>query len=193
MFADPTGTINPTVVKLIRIVLRRLRQTGHFTFSAHELEQWGKVTNKYSLSELFKRDLLGVMAADYFFIVPAFKRKISDGTFTEIAALRERLITPRIPGDKYPPVKGIIFLHERGSHNKLIDDLAGELHRKFPDLVETVRFSKPSDIVRAIRTRTVLTKNISTRRAMIRLASEQRRNTPPGATYFTSKPRKKPI
>ena len=101
MFADPNGLLDPTAVRVIKLLLKRLRSTGHHTFSAHELEQWGKTTNKHALIDLFTRDLQGVMAADYFFIVPAFNGKLSDGTFTEIAALRERMLTKRLPTDKH--------------------------------------------------------------------------------------------
>jgi hypothetical protein len=193
MFSDPKGNIDPTVVRVVKLLLRRLRHTGHYTFNAHELEKWGKETNKHHLTDLFKRDLQGVMAADYFFIVPAFNGKLSNGTFTEIAALRERMIAPRIPTDKYAPVKGVIFLHHKGSHDEYLDKFAGELKQKFPKLIEIVKFSKPSDLVRAVRARTFPLKGIVAKRAAAKLALEQKRNRPIGATYFTKKQRRRVI
>ena len=191
MFADPKGNIDPTVVRVVKLLLRQLRKSGHHTFSAHELERWGKLTNKFHINDIFKRDLQGVMAADYFFIVPAFNGKLSDGTFTEIAALRERMITPRIPTDKYAPVKGVIFLHQIGTHDKYLDKFAGELQSKFPKLVEIVKFSKPSDLVRAVRSRTMRLEGAKVRDTVKKLELARKRNKPLGATYFTKTQRRR--
>jgi hypothetical protein len=212
MFADKkTGHIDQNVVRTLKLMITALRRRGHQVFCAHELEQWGKATKGLTMEQISKRDIAAINSADYVFILPNFGGTYSRGTLDlefvplslRLAALRNSHGTKtiqKINKVMVKPPKGVIYLHHKGvkedsDFRRIVDGLRG-LH---PNHFEYLEFSKPSDLVRIVKERAPrvpLTKRILgrarlnlTREVLGRLKLKHHK----GSTYFTSKPRRRPI
>lgn len=213
MFADKdTGHLDQDVVRAVKAMISALRRRGHEVFSAHELEQWGKATKGLTMAQISKRDISAINSADYVFILPNWNGTYSQGTiFLELAPLSLRLDALRNSlggviashtrnGVKVKPPKGVIYLHHKGAKEdpdfrRIIDGLRG----LYPNHFEYLELSKPSELVRIVRERAPPIPKV--RRALGRARLHITREVlgrlklrhHEGATYFTSKPRRKPI
>jgi hypothetical protein len=212
MFADKkTGMIDPTVVRTLKLMLKHLRQNGHQVFCAHELEQWGAATKELTIPQIMKRDLSAIQAADYVFIMPNFGGKYSEGTIVlEMAPITMRLSALKDingkselmtrDGKKIKPPKGIIYLHHKGSEIDPHFDSYMQMFRKlYPNHFEYLEFEKPSDLVKIVKSHAPKISQAKKVLGRARLNAARlvlgraKLKHYVGATYFTSKPRKRPL